>query len=73
MAGDSCGAGIEPVESVLKKAERMVGRSVGCIAQGVEEERMYQSIDCGGSSLDGEVLTVSTQPKRKYFSQGGPC
>lgn len=23
---------------------------------------MYQSIDWGGSSLEGEVLTVSTQP-----------
>jgi len=22
----------------------------------------YQSIDCGGSSFEGEVLTVSTQP-----------
>ena len=24
---------------------------------------MYQSIDWGGSSFDGEVLTVSTQPE----------
>lgn len=26
--------------------------------------RTYQSIDCGGSSFEGPVLTVSTQPGR---------
>lgn len=29
----------------------------------------YQSIDCGGSSLEWEVLTVSTQPRRSSRSQ----
>lgn len=29
----------------------------------------YQSIDCGGSSLEWEVLTVSTQPGRSSRSQ----
>lgn len=28
------------------------------------EGKWYQSIDWGGSSLEGEVLTVSTQPMR---------
>ena len=29
----------------------------------IDEERAYQSIDWGGSSFEGEVLTVSTQPR----------
>lgn len=33
----------------------------------IGRKRVYQSIDCGGSSFDGEVLTVSTQP-RCYMS-----
>lgn len=32
-------------------------------------EDRYQSIDCGGSSLEWEVLTVSTQPGRGSRSQ----
>ena len=37
------------------------------------EKEKYQSIDCGGSSLEGEVLTVSTQPKRRNLRQYDPC
>lgn len=32
-------------------------------------EERYQSIDCGGSSLEWEVLTVSTQPEHGSRSQ----
>lgn len=32
-------------------------------------DRRYQSIDCGGSSLEWEVLTVSTQPGHSSRSQ----
>ncbi len=49
-----------------RHVSRYVGGSVGRIAgMGAEEWETYQSMDCGGSSLEGEVLTVSTQPKRK--------
>lgn len=49
------GAGVEPVEE---------GVSAGG-GEGGGREDGYQSIDWGGSSLEGEVLTVSTQPGGK--------
>ena len=43
----------------------MTGEGVGVIE--IDKGGAYQSIDWGGSSFEGEVLTVSTQP-RLYMS-----
>lgn len=51
--------------------ERRLSRIWGSRRRGREEDekrrRKYQSMDCGGSSFEGEVLTVSTQPGMGSF------
>ena len=39
----------------------MMEEGVGVMA--IDKGGAYQSIDWGGSSFEGEVLTVSTQPR----------
>lgn len=60
MTGNGGSAGVEPSTYELNKGQKDHGaEGVGC---GARKRSMYQSIDWGGSSLEGEVLTVSTQP-----------
>ena len=65
MTGNGGGAGIEPIVYVLEKC----GNDCWERPLNAEEGEDYQSIDCGGSSLEGEVLTVSTQPKHRNLGQ----
>ena len=60
VAGYGGGAGVEPM-----MCQRCRFGRVRWLRGGLRGERgrgMYQSIDCGGSSFEGDVLTVSTQP-----------
>jgi len=60
VAGYGGGAGVEPM-----MCQRGGFGRVRWLRGGWRSERgrgRYQSIDCGGSSFEGEVLTVSTQP-----------
>ncbi len=50
MAGYGGGAGVEP--GFVSWRREVEGDGI----------ILYQSMDWGGSSLEGEVLTVSTQP-----------
>ena len=72
VASDGCSSGVEPSKYVSRNGQRIVERIIGRRMQGTEDGGMYQSIDCGGSSLEGEVLTVSTQPKRREPGQNDP-
>ena len=60
VTGHGCGASVEPIRQVSGEVERILWEESG--EQGAEERGNYQSMDCGGSSFEGEVLTVSTQP-----------
>lgn len=75
VPGDGGGAGVKPAVDSQLVSEDMRHQSLNCVIRdddnnnigrtpgGAEMRRCsYQSIDCGGSSFECEVLTVSTQP-----------
>ena len=69
VTSNRSGAGVEPmIESVFEVWIKGWSNGNGSVL-GPESET-YQSMDWGGSSFEGEVLTVSTQPRsvQKDFS-----
>lgn len=61
----SCYGGGSGVEPIFEENRRIL---LALLRNWLGWEK-YQSIDCGGSSLEWEVLTVSTQPERGSRNQ----